>query len=309
MRGQEIFDATLFKDEKRTSCFYTFMAEMKSLIDDARPTETHSFINDLHQSKQLLRCYTQNIDCLEDNLDLPVIRLHGAMDNVKCILCSSVYTFSNDYEKQFREGEAPICPKCETVDSERTRLGKRQLAIGTLRPNIVLYNEEHPDGEAIGKAQMTDLKRRPDLMLVMGTSLQIVALKKFIRLAARTIHGHKHGKVILINRTPVAKEWDSHFDYQVMGDSDDWVARTRTFLNDPSPSVLDVAWSRVRSRDLMRDRIKKEEEDEKENVKQVKKATQAKTFGKASNKTKQTTLDGTLKVRVARAASTSRSKK
>ncbi|CEP16835.1 hypothetical protein [Parasitella parasitica] len=224
LKGQDLFDAMLFKDKRQTECFYTFMAELKSVISTAIPTATHSFIRNLQENGKLMRCYTQNIDCLEDPLDLSVVRLHGSMDRVKCTLCTASYDFTSDYEDQFRNGNPPICPQCETYDNERTRLGKRQLAMGTLRPNIVLYNEEHPDGETIGKLQNTDLRRKPDLMIVMGTSLKIPALKKFIKQAAKLIHhSSRNGKVIFINRTAPTKEWDKVFDYEVLGDTDDWV--------------------------------------------------------------------------------------
>lgn len=231
MKGQDLFDATLFRDKRQTECFYTFMAELKSVISTAIPTATHSFIRGLQQKGQLMRCYTQNIDCLEDVLDLSVVRLHGSMDRVKCTLCAASYDFTMDYEDQFRNGNPPICPQCKDYDDERTRLGKRQLAMGTLRPNIVLYNEDHPDGESIGKLQSSDLKRKPDLLIVMGTSLKIPALKKFIKQAAKLIHSTRNGKVIFINRTAPTKEWDKVFDYEVLGDTDDWVNITQIKLN------------------------------------------------------------------------------
>lgn len=198
------------------------MAELKSTISTAIPTATHSFIRQLQDRGQLLRCYTQNIDCLEDPIDLSVVRLHGSMDKVKCTLCAASYDFTVDYQNQFRNGQPPVCPRCETYDNERMRLGKRQLAMGTLRPSIVLYNEEHPEGDTIGKLQTSDLRRKPDLMIVMGTSLKIPALKKFIKEAAKSIH-HSSRKVIFINKTASTKEWDHVFDYEILGDSDEWV--------------------------------------------------------------------------------------
>jgi NAD-dependent histone deacetylase SIR2 len=224
MKGQDLFDASLFRSKQQTRCFYTFMAELKSAISIAMPTPTHSFIRILQDKGKLLRCYTQNIDCLEDTLDLSVVRLHGSMDKVKCTICAASFDFTSDYEDQFRDGNPPACPRCETYDNERIRFCKRQLTMGILRPSIVLYNEEHPDGETIGKLQTSDLKRKPDLMIVMGTSLKIPSLKKFIKQAAKLIHdSSKDGKVIFINKTPCTKEWDKVFDYEIIGDSDDWV--------------------------------------------------------------------------------------
>ncbi|KAI9028194.1 DHS-like NAD/FAD-binding domain-containing protein [Phycomyces nitens] len=262
LRGKELFDATLFRDENQTKCFYTFMAELKSLISTARPTETHTFIRELQERGQLMRCYTQNIDCLEERLDLPVVQLHGSMAKVKCTLCSSSYNFSSDYEQQFREGSPPPCPKCEYADSERVRLGKRTLATGTLRPDIVLYNEEHPNGETIGRLQASDLKKKPDFMIVMGTSLKIPALKKFIKQAARMVHSTRTGRVVFVNKTPATKEWDSVFDYEVIGDTDEWVKMTQEKLEDEQAMI--TAKSRLKeatAREIDREREEEEEEE------------------------------------------------
>ncbi|OBZ89146.1 NAD-dependent histone deacetylase HST3 [Choanephora cucurbitarum] len=231
LKGQDLFDAHLFKDQRQTQCFYTLMAELKSVMSAATPTLTHTFIRALQERGQLMRCYTQNIDCLEDSVELSVVRLHGAMDRVKCTLCTASYEFTSDYEALFRTGLPPVCPQCELFGSERIKLGKRSLSMGTLRPNIVLYNEAHPDGETIGRLQCTDLRRKPDLMIVMGTSLKIPGLKRFIKQAAKQIHSSsKNGKVVFVNKTAPSKEWDKVFDYEVLGDTDDWVKLTQTKL-------------------------------------------------------------------------------
>ncbi|KAG2231813.1 DHS-like NAD/FAD-binding domain-containing protein [Thamnidium elegans] len=229
MKGQDLFDATLFRDKRQTECFYRFMAELKSTISTALPTATHGFIHGLQERGQLMRYYTQNIDCLEDSLDLSVVRLHGSMDRVKCTLCTASYTFSLEYQDQFKNGYPPVCPQCIIYDKKRTELGKRQLAMGTLRPTIVLYNEDHPDGESIGKLQIKDLRRKPDFMIIMGTSLKIASLKKFIKEAAKLIHS-KSGKVAFINKTAPSKEWEHVFDYEVLGHTDDWVQLTQQKL-------------------------------------------------------------------------------
>ncbi|CAO3591676.1 unnamed protein product [Absidia cylindrospora] len=259
----ELFDAMLFKDEQQTRCFYTFMAELKTLIGQAQPTATHNFINAMKNKGQLLRCYTQNIDCLEaDSLDQHLVQLHGSMDKVHCTLCSASYDFSAVYQDQFRLGEPPLCPKCETNENERQRLGKRSLAMGTLRPAVVLYNEEHPNGDTIGLAQATDLRKRPDCLIVMGTSLKILALKKFIKQMAKAVHANhpRTGRVIFINKTKPTKEWDTVFDYEVMGDADTWVTLTEEKWLDTKA----LAAAKVRLRETIK--RQEEEEEDKENM-------------------------------------------
>ncbi|KAI8084063.1 DHS-like NAD/FAD-binding domain-containing protein [Gilbertella persicaria] len=261
LRGKELFDATLFRSEKTIKCFYTFMAELRSLITNAEPTITHEFIQSLTEKGQLLRCYTQNIDFLEENLNIPAIQLHGTMKEVRCTLCSATFDFTDEYEQQFRKGEAPGCPQCESADAERTRLGKRQLSMGTLRPAIVLYNEDHPQGESIGQLQVNDLKKKPDLMIVMGTSLKIPALKKFIKQAARIIHSKPGGCVVFVNRTSPTKEWEKIFDYEVLGDSDRWVELTNEKMADEK--LMTQTANKIKKR--LTQKKEEDEEEEKEN--------------------------------------------
>jgi len=105
----------------------------------------------------------------------------------------------------------------------RVAQGKRKVATGTLRPDIVLYNENHPFGEAIGRIQLSDLQKSPDVLLVMGTSLKVHGLRLLVRRAAKTVHNSKKGCVILVNKTPVVgKEWDGVFDYFIEGECDRW---------------------------------------------------------------------------------------
>ncbi|KAG0042567.1 hypothetical protein BGZ83_000306, partial [Gryganskiella cystojenkinii] len=239
LRGKDLFDANLFRDGATTAVFYTFISELHAQTLKAKPTPTHHFIKMLSEKGKLLRCYTQNIDCLEEELgmetalvcekgkvkkDVNVVQLHGSLRKLKCTLCSEPYGFEHDYEKVFREGEAPGCPKCELNDVIRVAQGKRKIATGTLRPDIVLYNENHPFGDAIGRIQSSDLLKSPDVLLVMGTSLKVHGLRLLVRKAAKIVHQNKKGGcVILVNKTPVVgKEWEGVFDYFIEGETDPW---------------------------------------------------------------------------------------
>ncbi|KAF9906375.1 hypothetical protein EC991_000705 [Linnemannia zychae] len=238
LKGKDLFDANLFRDCRTTAVFYTFISELHAQTLKAKPTPTHHFIKMLSERGKLLRCYTQNIDCLEEELgmdtslvcdkgkvkkDVNVVQLHGSLRRLKCTLCSEPYGFQTDYQKVFKEGDAPGCPKCELYDGIRVAQGKRKVATGTLRPDIVLYNENHPFGDAIGKIQSSDLSRSPDVLLVMGTSLKVHGLRLLVRKAAKIVHENKKGCVILVNKTPVVgKEWAGVFDYFVEGETDGW---------------------------------------------------------------------------------------
>jgi len=109
----------------------------------------------------------------------------------------------------------------------------RPIRVGSLRPAIVLYDEPHPLGDDIGTIQSTDVSRKPDMLIIMGTSLKVHGLKKLVKDFARTIHASNSSgtssqrpfKVIFVNKTPPALEWADVIDYHVAAESDRWVAK------------------------------------------------------------------------------------
>jgi hypothetical protein len=113
----------------------------------------------------------------------------------------------------------------------RESRGKRSIKIGTLLPNIVLYNDPTPHPSSFDTSTLIscDLGRRPDLLLIFGTSLKVFGIKKLVKDFAKTVH-EKKGTVIYINRTPLPSpaEWQGVIDYWVEADCDDWVHDLKT---------------------------------------------------------------------------------
>lgn len=115
--------------------------------------------------------------------------------------------------------------------------------MGTLRPAIVLYDEPHPLGDDIGVIHSADITRKPDMLIIMGTSLKVHGLKKLVKDFAKAVHdaapavassssqpaGSKAGKhawaghVVFVNKTAPGSEWDGIIDYHVAGETDEWV--------------------------------------------------------------------------------------
>lgn len=209
-----------------------------------------------------MRCYTQNIDGLESraglcmnlsrgkgnkrrfmkkNFQAPlpeqtvdtdfdggceVVPLHGDLDKLRCTLCQSTYEWSDDDTERFLEGEAPQCERCGQKSNEREANGKRGLSVGSLRPNIVLYGEEHPLNTTLTPLLSFDVASGPEVLIVMGTSLKVFGLQKIVRDFAKAVHAQKEGKgrVIFVNRTrPAESVWDGIIDDYVSMDCDDWV--------------------------------------------------------------------------------------
>ncbi|CAE6398405.1 unnamed protein product [Rhizoctonia solani] len=255
MKGRDLFDAALFRDPMSAAVFYTFMAELKTQIDSAHPAPVHDFLAMLDDKGKLLRSYTQNIDGLEERAGLGTqdlnttttgnasqraknVQLHGDIHRVRCTLCSASYPCSSDHIAAFRTGVPPDCPECIARSDARTARSARALKCGTLRPAIVLYDEPHPLGDHIGAVQTSDLGKRPDLLIVMGTSLKVHGLRLLVKSFAKAVHSSRPcpsttsttsqsftHNVLFVNRTPPPPgEWTSIIDYHIQGDADTWVS-------------------------------------------------------------------------------------
>ena len=133
-----------------------------------------------------------------------------------------------------------FCKKTEILPADaRVARSARPLKIGTLRPSIVLYDEPHPLGEEIGAIETADLAKKPDMLIIMGTSLKVHGLKKLVKEFSNVVHEHKSGggKVVFVNKTPPANEWANVIDFHVAGETDAW-----------STKVIED-WKKVRPQD------------------------------------------------------------
>ncbi|RLV95116.1 NAD-dependent histone deacetylase HST3 [Spathaspora sp. JA1] len=244
-RGQDLFDISLFRDEISLSLFCTFMESLYKSSLKANATETHKFIKVLKDKNKLLRCYTQNIDCLEQRMNLnlginlkefdangkfneiwknlDVIQLHGNLHKLSCTLCFSNFDWTEKFQSMLSQGLNPECSKCYAKYEERLYSGKRLTGnIGILRPDIVLYGENHPQSELLSQGLNVDLKSKPDLLIIMGTSLKVDGVKRLVKCLSKSIH-EKNGKVLFINKTPLSKQWKNYIDYEILCDCDEFV--------------------------------------------------------------------------------------
>ncbi|KAF9268323.1 DHS-like NAD/FAD-binding domain-containing protein [Marasmius fiardii PR-910] len=260
MKGRDLFDASLFREPASTALFYTFISNLKRAIDRASPTPTHKFLKTLDTKKKLLRSYTQNIDGLEERAGLTPssnmprekgkivlkqqrnVQLHGDIHRVRCQSCSAEFSCTEDHLVVFEQGESPPCPECLQRSKSRVARSARAIRVGCLRPTIVLYDEVHPLGDDIGTVQSFDLGRKPDMLIIMGTSLKVHGLKKLVKEFSKTVHAHSTpspgtastskpkakswtGKVIFVNKTAPGSEWSGIIDYHIAGETDVWVEK------------------------------------------------------------------------------------
>ncbi|OBT77472.1 hypothetical protein VF21_05257 [Pseudogymnoascus sp. 05NY08] len=263
MKGKDLFDSIIWTDKLTTSIFYTFISSLRKKIleDVTSTTDTHKFIKALRDGGRLVRNYTQNIDMLERRAGLctelargpgtrgrfnpklrkekrteteengkqdsgvEVVHLHGSLDFLRCGLCARLAEWEDDDRHiTTLAGEAPECPWCSENSAKREGKGRRSLAVGRLRPDIVLYGEEHPSAHLVGPIITHDLSLNPDMLLILGTSMRVHGLKVMVREFAKAVHG-RGGSVVFVNQTkPPDSIWGDVIDYWVEWDCDAWVA-------------------------------------------------------------------------------------
>jgi len=204
---------------------------LDSMVKKATPTAFHHLLASLAKEERLLRLYSQNVDCIENQLPplqtkVPLdnkgpwpktIQLHGGLEKMVCSKCGWLGGFDAEL---FVGSEPPDCSECVEMESVRGIAGKRSLGVGKLRPRIVLYNEYHPDSEAIGSVSKADLKTRPDAIVVVGTSLKVPGIKRIVKEMCKSVQDMRGGVTMWINHEdpPLTKDLEGLFDYIVKGD-------------------------------------------------------------------------------------------
>ena len=232
--GKHLFDASVYQTNDSTESFHEMVRTLSRLVSGAKPTAFHMMLATLASEGRLMRLYTQNVDGIDTSLPplattVPLerkgpwprtIQLHGSLEKMVCSKCNAL----KDFDPALFDGPIPpLCVVCEDLDKIRTEeAGKRSHGIGRLRPRMVLYNESNPDDEAIGMVVKSDLRSRPDAVIVVGTSLEIPGVKRIVREMCGVVRGRRDGVAIWINRgpPPVAKEFEDCWDLVVAGDCD-----------------------------------------------------------------------------------------
>lgn len=212
---------------------------LSKLVGEAQPTAFHQMLATLASEGRLMRLYTQNVDGIDTSLppletSVPLgmkgpwprtIQLHGGLEKMVCSKCNHIAVFD---AAQFEGPLPPPCPACTETDKVRTyHAGKRSHGIGRLRPRIVLYNEHNPDAEAIGTVVSSDLRTRPDALIVVGTSMKIPGVRRIAREMCGVVRGRKGGLTVWINQDspPTGKEFENCWDLVVKGACDEVASR------------------------------------------------------------------------------------
>ncbi|KTW28518.1 hypothetical protein T552_01777 [Pneumocystis carinii B80] len=232
MKAKDLLDSLMFRDEVSTSIFYSFMSELRTLILSARPANTYKFLKILRDRSSVLKCYTENIDNLglqeeissktNDLKKNNVTEFNDDINKIKCMICGVKCDYSVERIELLRNGQVPDRFVCVN-DEKKIKKEKGALKIGFLRPGIVLYGNTHPIQDFLGELTASDVKKWPDLLMIIGISLKFIPINSLIKDISKIVHTNG-GKVIFVNRMePSNNEWKGIIDWYVDADSDEWI--------------------------------------------------------------------------------------
>jgi NAD-dependent deacetylase len=158
--------------------FYKWLHPLAILMLSAEPNPAHFALAKLQAGGYISTIITQNIDGLHIRAGAKnVLEIHGTLNTLTCVKCFKQVP-SNSIIKDYLENcTVPQCPVCD----------------GILKPDIILYEEQLPVKTWI-KAE--EASRRCDLMLIAGTSLEVMPSAKLPILAL-----DNNAALIIVNNT------------------------------------------------------------------------------------------------------------
>ena len=156
--------------------FFRFYKD-KMLCLTAKPNAAHLKLAKWEQEGKLKAVITQNIDGLHQAAGSKrVLELHGSVLRNYCEKCGKFF----DAEYMLHSKGAPKCDDCG----------------GAIKPDVVLY-EEGLDNQTLSDA--VSYISKADVLIIGGTSLVVYP-------AAGLIDYYRGNKLILINKTPTARD-------------------------------------------------------------------------------------------------------
>ncbi|XP_059190535.1 NAD-dependent protein deacetylase sirtuin-3, mitochondrial [Centropristis striata] len=202
---EAIFNIDYFSNDPQP-----FFSLAKALYPGShRPNYIHYFIRMLHHKGLLLRMYTQNIDGLEKVCGIPddkLVEAHGSFATASCHLCYTTYP-AEEAKHAIMNGNVPICTFCAA----------------TVKPDVVFFGEDLPQTYFLHTKDFP----KADLLIIMGTSLQIEPFASLVNTVRSTVPR------LLLNRHavgPFEKVPLRRGDHVELGDLEETVRRFAEML-------------------------------------------------------------------------------
>jgi len=163
--------------------------ELHNLLKDITPNIGHKFVAKVINKKKRNLLITQNIDGLHQKSGVPnnkIIEIHGSAIEAKCIECKEKQNILDFHAAVKKKISLPKCSKCD----------------GIVKVATISF------GQPMNKSDMASASKissECDLMMVMGSSLQVMPAGQLPSLAMQS-----GSKVIIFNREKTS--YDSFAD-------------------------------------------------------------------------------------------------
>ena len=159
-----------------TAAFWEFYRPRFERLGDKRPNPAHEALAELERRGLLEGVITQNIDRLHRTAGSEsVIEVHGSIATSSCTSCGCTYALEQ-VEALFDEDGVADCGGC----------------MGKVKPDVVLFGELLP---AAAMAEAQELCERADLLLCVGSSLEVYPGRRAARADAR-----RGGRIAIVTR-------------------------------------------------------------------------------------------------------------
>jgi NAD-dependent deacetylase len=159
--------------------FWHFYGARFQTLEHKQPNAAHEALAALERAGMLEAVVTQNIDQLHARAGTrELVEVHGSIAHSSCLRCGARYPLAEVRERQ--AADASGVPRCECGDP--------------LKPDVVLFGEYLP---AVALARAEELAARADLMLCIGSSLEVypVAQLPFVTLG-------RGGRIAIVTQGP-----------------------------------------------------------------------------------------------------------
>jgi NAD-dependent deacetylase len=148
--------ASLSAFRYRPESFFGWLRSVILEIQSAYPNPAHHALASLEASGHIQTIVTQNVDGLHHRAgSKTVVEVHGTLRTATCIRCYTRFNSRGLIEPFLKDGAIPHCPDCG----------------GILKPDIILFEEQLPVQSWM---QAQDACRKADLMMVVGSSLEVL---------------------------------------------------------------------------------------------------------------------------------------
>ena len=174
-----------------------------------KATLAHFFVRVLHDKDLLQRLYTQNIDGLDLQLDLPpekVVNLHGSLAQIKCEFCGKEHSLE-EFHKDVQSKIKNIYKDADEDDGSPAE-SSPILCVKCRRPGVkpatVLYGTDLPT--EVWRSVKVDFPDSVDLLIIAGTSLTVSPANQLVTRVDDSV------RRLVVNRDRVGEELGLDFE-------------------------------------------------------------------------------------------------